>query len=305
MGLVPIVITIALALPGCTINLNTDGAQKPPEPLAPVAQPVERAEEQPAPIQYPEDSPDRMVQRFFEAGWHYCDAVVLSGLWEGGPWDAKVRVGSQIASNHVHLAEQALSEARKSARAGQGQRCPFRHAYTPEDADALAKAWGISRNEAKVRAEDKILWGDYALIDEAIARGKQMSGAPAVEPDPDTRALRAFLESSDLDLCHAKMLSAAWGSTVSQAKVILGHKLVHGHTELQQEAMAEARSHARANLAARCQWSDTSFSFADATQIAKLWDMTVEEAKAALTDKYLHGTESSVRSFLASQTPGM
>jgi hypothetical protein len=160
--------------------------------------------------------------------------------------------------------------------------------------------------EAKGRVETQVLWGDYDVIDQMISDAKRgvAHGGGGDEQSPDMRAMQAFFDSGAVDCCHARMLSAAWSNTVSQSKVILGHKVMTGNTELLESTLGEARAHARDNPAARCDFVDTSFTCSDAVRLGELWDLSTAEAKATLTDKYLYGSEAMARAFLASHQPG-
>lgn len=301
MRFVSILVAVALALPGCTFNFG--GADKEPAPAVqsgaagPGAEPATGAAGKTA------TDESALVGRFFAAGWRYCDAVVLSGIWGEDAWEAKVRAGRKLSDGGADGVRAAVDEARSAARAGRGRTCSFvETGYAYADAELLAQAWGSGVTEAKTRVESKVLWGDYGLIDALIAEAR--SGGAPVERDPDDQAMRAFFNSDAVDYCHAKMLAAAWSSTVSQAKVILGHKVMGGHTDLLDQALGEARSHAQANPAGRCTWSDTGFDASDAARLAELWDTSVAEAKAALTDKYLYGSEANARAMLAGLQPG-
>ncbi len=229
---------------------------------------------------------------------------MLSGVWGGDAWDAKVKAGRMLPATGRKSVEDAVGNARMAAAEGRGRACAFHETgYTYDDAAAIAQAWGGSVIDAKGRIETKVIWGDYAVIDQLIADGRSGVGTTPGK-DPDERALQAFFDSKDVDYCHARMLSAAWSSTVSQAKVSLGHKIMGGHTQLMKQTMDMAREHARSHPSARCTWAETGFRYADAEQLAALWDMSVTEAKSALTDKYLYGTEADVRDLLARNRPG-
>lgn len=293
MRLVSILVAVALSLPACTVNINNPA---PTEEKPAATGTKDRAA--------PKADDSAAAQRFFDAGWRYCDAVMLSGIWGGDAWEAKVKAGRMLPASGRKSVEDAVGSARAAAAEGRGRACAFHETgYTYDDAAAIAKAWGGSVMDAKGRIETKVMWGDYDVIDQLIAEGKR-GGGPQHEADPDAQAMQAFFDSKDVDYCHAKMLSAAWGSTVSQAKVILGHKVMGGHTQLMESALGEARTHARKNPAGRCTWVETGFRYADAELLGQLWDMSVTEAKTALTDKYLYGTEASVRDFLAQNRSG-
>ncbi len=248
-----------------------------------------------------EESDSDLASRFLSSGWRYCDAVVLGGFWGQDSWEAKVRAGRKIAWGDRDILEGMVDQARSQARAGQGARCSFADSgYSFADARALAMAWSTDIAGVKAMVEDKILWGSYDSIDAAIASTR---GGTAGQPegDADERAMRAFFDSDRVDYCHAKMLSGAWSNTLSQSKVILGHKVLNRNFELLEQTLDEARGFARSHPEARCEWADVGFEYQDAADIAAIWGVSVEDAKTSIAEKYLYGSEGNVRELLAQQ----
>ena len=111
-------------------------------------------------------------------------------------------------------------------------RCQYyQTGYTPDDATALAKYWGIGVSETKTRVEDKILWGNEkylrdTVLKEARAAHPTEKGTPAVSTKQ--KNWKAFVDSK-YDYCHAKMLVGSYfGSDTSEVKSLMGHKLAAG-----------------------------------------------------------------------------
>lgn len=239
---------------------------------------------------------------FIQAGYRYCDAVLLGAAWSMPADDAKAAGGVKLAAGQKSTLDGELTAAREAARRGVGRACTFAESgYVFDDAAALARAWETSTADAKATIVQKVHWGSYDNIDQLLQQAR--SAAPAAI-DPDEAALRAFFDTERIDYCHAKMLAAAWGSTVSQAKVALGHKALNQSWDLFEEAMSSARQHAQAHPEARCTWADTSFTYNDAEAIASAWNLPVQEAKSTLASKYLWGIEQQVRADLRQQRGG-
>ena len=167
---------------------------------------------------------------FIQAGYRYCDAVLLGAAWSMPADDAKAAGGVKLAAGQKSTLDGELTAAREAARRGVGRACTFAESgYVFDDAAALARAWETSTADAKATIVQKVHWGSYDNIDQLLQQAR--SAAPAAI-DPDEAALRAFFDTERIDYCHAKMLAAAWGSTVSQAKVALGHKALNQSWDL-------------------------------------------------------------------------
>lgn len=279
---------------GCGLG-SEPTASTPSTPTAPTVAP-------PAGAGNTHDPAPQPGLAFIQAGYRYCDAVLLGAAWSMPADDAKAAGGVKLAAGQKGSLDRDLDAAREAARRDVGRACSFAETgYVFDDAAALARAWQTSTSEAKATIVQKVHWGSYENIDELLASARAAAPAPL---DPDEAALRAFFESDRMDACHAKMLAAAWGSTLSQAKVILGHKAVSQSWALYDETMGQARQHAQANPEARCTWIDTSFTYADAEALASAWDLPVQEAKTTLASKYLWGNEQQVRADLRQQRGG-
>lgn len=232
------------------------------------------------------------TQALYGAGYRYCDAVLLAQMWGVDEWDAKMSAGQKILDGNRNILDEELGRARNAAVTGTARSCHFwETGYTMEQAEQLALAWGTSAINAKVTVTNKATRGYYDFIDAALAL------APAANSTVDP-GLNAFLKQSTVDACHAHMLSKAWGSTLTQAKSALGNKIAAGNTEILASALEQARHHAEVVPAARCTWADVPFTYRDAEVLAAAWGIEVSDAKARVTEKYLHGSEAGVKEIL-------
>lgn len=246
------------------------------------------------------------VDAFYAQGYHYCDAVMLAGLWELDTWDAKVKAGYLVRQQGTDAVGTAVESARSATRAGRIPGCGWDMLASFEDIVALSQLWGQDTSEVKARVERKAAWGQHALLAEEIALAQRSRDGHGVETEgeeldaamAEERWLRAFFDSPKVDYCHARMLSAAWGGSVSEAKSTLGYKVAHQLWDSLAMAKEAARQHAQETPSARCSFVETSFTPADARKLASLWSISLAEAEAALASKYTYGLEDSVRAEL-------
>lgn len=90
--------------------------------------------------------------------------------------------------------------------------------------------------------------------------------------------------SAGYTYCDAVVLGQFWGESGYEAKITVGRKIGWGNESIVQENAAEARGNGL-----RCTFADTEFSYDDAEVLAKYWEVSVDQAKAALTEKASHG----------------
>lgn len=233
-------------------------------------------------------------------GYGSCELTLLSGHWQVERGAAGERASAMILGGRADAVEAALRAARGKVGGGQLAGCTFADTdFSMEDAELLARAWGTSLDDAKATLASKATWGSYPEARAMIEAARSGPAGPTPEgTGADDRALAAFLRSERLDACHARMLAQAWGSSLQQAKVILGHKLLNGHEELLQGALGDAREHARQNVEARCTWADVRYTWDDAQALARLWNTSVEDAKARVVNMYLDGDEANLPGIL-------
>lgn len=291
-------VLVLLALVGFGCGTKQPETAPPAAGVAPTAQPAT----QPAGEVTPAAPAADPLTLFFDQGYRYCDAVLLGAAWGVEPYEAKIRMGERLQGGDRAAVESKLGTVRAAAREGTGRACTFvETGFTSADAERLADAWVGSVSEAKALIVSKVHWGNYEGVERLLS---QAAGTAARHDGPDEQARRAFFDSDRVDYCHAKMLAAAWGSEITEAKTILGHKVMAGRWDLLDGTLQQARDHAQAHPAAQCDFIDTSFTSADAQALAQAWETTVTEAKAALARKYLFGIERDVRDELRGRRGG-
>lgn len=77
---------------------------------------------------------DKAIEAFFNAGYAWCDAKVLSQLWNNDPITAKVWAGEKIQRGDQAVLDEVLGQAFAQFR------CNV--AFDMNDAEQLASVWG-------------------------------------------------------------------------------------------------------------------------------------------------------------------
>jgi hypothetical protein len=95
--------------------------------------------------------------------------------------------------------------------------------------------------------------------------------------------------SSSYTYCDAKLISDFWGISVDSAKSQIGQKIMHGIDSNLPSILAASR-----HAGHRCAWEDTQYSYNDAAQLAQLWGVGVQQAKAKIANYLTNGQNSVV-----------
>ena len=100
-------------------------------------------------------------------------------------------------------------------------------------------------------------------------------------------------QSSHYTYCDAVLISKLWGITVDAAKSQIGQKIINGIGDNVPVILNESR-----NAGNRCAWADTGYSYNDATQLAQLWGVGVQQAKAKIANYLTQGHSDIVNGAL-------
>lgn len=247
------------------------------------------------------------MERFFSSPYTYCDAQLLASHWSETISDAKARIGRKIGWGDTSVVAEMLRDARKDAMK-RGDRCSFfDSAYTYDDAELLSKLWGVSVGEAKTVIEDKLMWGNDAIIKASLVEALSLQ-APAKQPARDPAIPSAAQDElsrffdSDYTYCDAHLLAAHWGESLVEAKATIGRKLGWGNADVVESVLADARADA-AKRSAPCTFADTGLSFADAQALATHWRTNTADAKARAASLYTQGRSKDVTAALKAPAP--
>jgi hypothetical protein len=98
-----------------------------------------------------------------------------------------------------------------------------------------------------------------------------MSTGASASPADDAYA------SSIYDYCDAKKIAAVWNTSVGQAKVVIGQKILGNLTGALNQDIQSATH-------VRCDLNDIGLSYQDAEKLANYWGRTVGDAKGKAID---------------------
>jgi tyrosine-protein phosphatase YwqE len=226
---------------------------------------------------------------FTQSKYSYCDAKVLSALWKSSISDSKATIGRKVLNNSTAGLEKNLEAALNAAEKNPKLRCKFHEAgLNYDDAKKLAKYWSVSVAEAKTLAEDKIVGGGESFVMEIVGKGKQ----PA-----NKKELEAFA-GSKYKYCDAKLLAGLWSSSVEDAKVTIGAKVLARAQTTVEKLLTDARKKAATTASMRCHYFEAGFTFEDIEKLSKIWKKTISESKALAGDKITYGSEDVLRKLL-------
>jgi hypothetical protein len=100
-------------------------------------------------------------------------------------------------------------------------------------------------------------------------------------------------QSSHYIYCDAVLVSKLWKISVDNAKTQIGQKIINGIGDNVQLLLRESRSAGN-----RCAWEDTGYSYNDAAQLAQLWGVGVQQAKAKIANYLTQGHSDTVNGAL-------
>lgn len=78
--------------------------------------------------------------------------------------------------------------------------------------------------------------------------------------------------SSLYGYCDAKKIAAVWQTSIDNAKVVIGNKILGNLQHLADADIASARH-------VGCNWDETELTFEDALKLAHYWDRSPDSAK--------------------------
>jgi hypothetical protein len=104
---------------------------------------------------------------FLNKGYNYCDAKLLAGFWGVSVDQAKSTGGEKIANGLSKNLKNMLGQARQQGR------CDWSDTgYSYEDAEALARYWGRSVDDAKAKVANFYTAGDAKKVDRALKKAR-------------------------------------------------------------------------------------------------------------------------------------
>lgn len=108
------------------------------------------------------------MRAFFDSSYTVCDARMVAQAWGQDLSSAKSTIGYKVTSGYTGQLQSVLEGERQLQRV----RCSFHDDFSYEDSVTLARVWGIDQQQAKVRAEGKLMRGNAEGIRAALRTGK-------------------------------------------------------------------------------------------------------------------------------------
>ncbi|MEZ4316428.1 MAG: hypothetical protein R3F61_02940 [Myxococcota bacterium] len=247
---------------------------------------------------------DALTQRFLSSDYTLCDALMVSKLFDFSQADAKSYIGQKIEWGTTHILDGDLKRAREKGAKDATYRCQFHQSgYGYDDAEVLAKYWGLNVSDAKTRVEQKIQAGNESFFrKEVLPAARREAGLPTGEDPASTMARKTDLEAffdSKYDYCHAKMLVGThFGSSASEAKELIGYKVKNGWTDFVDQMLDGVRKKHQSANTKPCTFAETRYTPDDAEKLAQLWGSSLSETKARIESKYVWGSEEVIASEL-------
>jgi len=184
---------------------------------------------------------------FYEEGYSYDDVELLAQYWgKPTPGDAKLKMNHLLMSGNDVAIQKALQSAKQQsqpapANAEQQQWEKYSASeYTFEDAERLARYWGVSTPwEGKLKIGRLLMTGNHAAIQKALQSAKQQS-----QPAPANTEQQQWekYSASEYTFEDAERLARYWGkSTPWEGKLKIGSLLMSGNHAAIQKALQNAK----------------------------------------------------------------
>jgi hypothetical protein len=240
--------------------------------------------------------------RFFSAGYDYCDAMMVGAYWGKDTYEAKLRMGRKVDSAGKDAVDALVKSALEQARSRGTPTCSIYDAgYTYQDAEALAALWGTSVENVKTSMELKINGGDEVILREELARARAAGHGGSSNPlgmsSQDEAAAFSRYADSRYAYCDARVLGTYWGGDAYTGKLLIGRKLIDGIRDSLQLSLKEARTQA-ISRGETCDFYETNYTYEDAVALSTAWKMSLADTKAKVGHLKMHSDLSGVNEVL-------
>ena len=161
---------------------------------------------------------------FWSLDFTYEDAEVMAGFWKIDTYEAKLKMANKVAYGTQLDMKNWVKEVRSSASPVQKGVSPadtfFKSGYDYCHAKMIGYAYDVSTFEAKTWMGGLLNSGERALVESKLAFGQERtrSGNPQLCSFYETR-----FKYED-----AEKLAKMWNTSVSEAKLALTQKYLHG-----------------------------------------------------------------------------
>jgi hypothetical protein len=232
---------------------------------------------------------DTTYELYANSGYTYCDAKLMGALYGQDPFQGKLIIGQKIANGIGDNITLILEESRSK-----GNRCDWADLpHTYDDAEALARAWGVPVEAAKVKAAAYYTDGMPDVVSGAL-------GYPQDDSEGwDGSNVEVFaFGTSGFTYCDAKLIGAFFNQTPYEGKIFIGGKITAGLIENVPWYLDRARKGGTA-----CEWADLPYSYDDAVRLSSMWNKSVEDTKSAIAQLATWGRADIVDTSLGRNLP--
>ena len=231
---------------------------------------------------------DRFVQVYADSVFGYCDAAYLGAYWGLATYDAKARIGWKLEQGQK--AELFAQQDRAYHDRDEAEtHCSFYEAgFQYSDAEVLGQLWGLEPWEAKKLVETRIARGEQSSLYDELKFAQDKMGFD------DTTHLET--KSEAFSYCDIRMIASTWGpdTPLDEVKDWVDLKFQNDAVDFANEAVEAARS----TGAVRCEWWEVPYSYDHAAVVAEAWSLSIEEAKAAMAQKYTTPAVANIQAVL-------
>ena len=246
-----------------------------------------------APTAEPPPPTDELIEAYVASAFTYCDAIALSQRWELPLYDTKLRIGEKLLAGEHKVMATERGTAFFDARRNGTKICTLEDVLAPEDADSLARLWGISRQRVYTTVDNKLAGGleAYVMQEAELARTK-FGGESRLDDKLDSA-----WSASGYSYCDAQLLAAAWEmqDKTYEAKLTAADKLLRGDASAVDMALRTART---GDYDVQCEWYHLTLDYSDAEAMAAHWGTDISEAKARIARAYTRPNWEETRTLI-------
>jgi hypothetical protein len=249
------------------------------------------------------------MQSYFKSDYNYNDAEMVGQLWNMPTTEAKALIGQKLNNGQFKALDNLVTEATIAAKNAEmnapgmgdwsGTQAFYKAGYTYNDAQDLANSWGMSVADAKNFAGEKLLRGDGSLLEDYWLNPKNMDIPARPAGMDDWTGTQAYFKS-DYNYDDAALIAGFWNMPVTDAKSLIGDKLLAGQHKNLDNLLTEATIAAKNGSVRTPGADDTSldgaytflksgYTYNDAQELATAWGMSVTEAKVFAGEKIMRG----------------
>lgn len=244
-----------------------------------------------------------LFNAYVNSKYQYDDAALLAKLWGISVVEAKHAIGRKVINQIEDLlpAEvQALQKKRLNNKKNNNNDALFaayaNSNYQYDDAALLAKLWNIPVLEAKHTIGYKIT---NQIEDLLPAEVRDLHKKRKKDKKDNADAMYTTYINSNYQYEDAELLAKLWKVSILEAKQTIGYKITHQIEHFLPEEVQEQhkkRLNGKKNNvnAMFTTYVNSNYQYEDAELLAKIWNMSIMEAKQTIGRKITHQMEDSL-----------